>query len=259
MNRKAAPIPESIVQVQHRLEQHRNSQPRRGKLPESLWQAATELARQHGVHAVAHPLGLDYMRLKQRLLAVTGQPKDRPAMAFVELISPAASKLEEWVVEFESPRGGKMRIRCGASTSPDWSSLLPDGVEILVAHCLAHGRRRVVEVAQSFPEPCRYVLERLGEVYRNDSEARDRGLTAQERLRLHQERSSPVMEKLHGWLEAPFACRERYLPAIASPNSSTTACECWQYPHGREASSYRMYWSGTPARLISVLLRILYY
>jgi hypothetical protein len=125
MNRKAALIPESIVRLQHRLEQHRSSQPGRGKLPEALWQAATELARQHGVHAVAHPLGLDYMRLKKRLLAVTGQPKDRPAMAFVELISPsAASKLEEWVVEFESPRGGKTRIRCGASTSPDWASLL---------------------------------------------------------------------------------------------------------------------------------------
>src|SRR5215469_1813747 len=30
-------------------------------------------------------------------------------------------------------------------------SKLADGVEILVAHCLAHGRRQVVEVAQNFP------------------------------------------------------------------------------------------------------------
>jgi len=113
------------VRLQHRLEQHRSSQLRRGKLPAALWQAATELARQHGVHAVAHPLGLDYMRLKKRLLAVTGQPMLRPAMAFVELVSPsAASKLEEWVVEFESPRGDKMRIQCRASTSPDWAGLL---------------------------------------------------------------------------------------------------------------------------------------
>jgi transposase len=87
-------------------------------------------------------------------------------------------------------------------------SKLPEGVDILVAHCLAHGRRQVVEVAQNFPEQCRYVLERLGEVYRNDAETRDRGLTAQERLRFHQERSGPVMEKLHWWLEAQFAERK---------------------------------------------------
>ena len=52
---------------------------------------------------------------------------------------------------------------------------LPSGVEILVANCLAHGRRQFVEVAQNFPEECRYVLEMLGEVYRYDAEARDGG------------------------------------------------------------------------------------
>ena len=40
---------------------------------------------------------------------------------------------------------------------------LSDGVEILVANCLAHGRRQFVEVAANFPRACRYVLETLGE------------------------------------------------------------------------------------------------
>ena len=35
---------------------------------------------------------------------------------------------------------------------------LSDGAEILLAHCLAHGRRQFVEVAANFPEPCRYVI-----------------------------------------------------------------------------------------------------
>jgi hypothetical protein len=65
-----------------------------------------------------------------------------------------------------------------------------------------------VEVAQNFPDECRYVLEALGEVYRNDAEAREGGWTAQERLRFHQDRSQPVMEKLHAWLEAQFAERK---------------------------------------------------
>ena len=91
---------------------------------------------------------------------------------------------------------------------------LPGGVELLVAHCLAHGRRQIVEVAQNFPVECRHVLQQLGEVYRNDAQARDANLAAEERLRFHQEHSRPIMDKLHGWLEAQFAERK------VEPNSS---------------------------------------
>lgn len=61
MNRKnTAPIPEAITQFQRQLDRFRSTRPARTKLPEPLWQAAVELARQHGIYAVAHPLGLDY-------------------------------------------------------------------------------------------------------------------------------------------------------------------------------------------------------
>ena len=48
----------------------------------------------------------------------------------------------------------------------------------------------------------------LGEVYGHDAEARERGLRPEEPLQFHQERSGPVMEKLHGWLEVQFAERK---------------------------------------------------
>jgi transposase len=85
---------------------------------------------------------------------------------------------------------------------------LPTGVEILLANCLAHGRRQFIEVAANFPDECRYVLEMLGQVYGHDADARERGLTPDQRLRLHQERSGPVMDQLHRWLEAQFAERK---------------------------------------------------
>src|SRR6185295_10945696 len=85
---------------------------------------------------------------------------------------------------------------------------LTDGAEILLANCLAHGRRQFVEVAANFPEPCRYVLESLGDVYRYDAEARDAKLSPVERLQLHQQHSGPVMEQLHEWLEAQFALKQ---------------------------------------------------
>lgn len=50
---------------------------------------------------------------------------------------------------------------------------LPDGAQTLLANCLAHGRRKFVELADNFPEQCRVVLETLGEVYGNDERAKD--------------------------------------------------------------------------------------
>jgi transposase len=85
---------------------------------------------------------------------------------------------------------------------------LTDGAEILLANCLAHGRRQFVEVADNFPEECRYVLETLGDVYKYDAEARAGKLTAVERLEFHQRHSGPVMKQLQQWLEAQFALKQ---------------------------------------------------
>jgi len=84
---------------------------------------------------------------------------------------------------------------------------LNPGAEILLANCLAHGRRQFVEVAPNFPDECRYVLAMLGQVYGVNNEAREHGLTAQQRLELHRQRSAPVVEELHAWLERQFAER----------------------------------------------------
>ena len=125
MNRKSsAPIPEAIAQLQRQLEQFRSSQPGRTKLPEALWQAAVELARQYGVYAVAHPLRLDYTRLKQRLGGIAGGPRKGNKPAFIELIGRTPAALPECVIEFESASGGKMRIQWKAAVPPDWASLL---------------------------------------------------------------------------------------------------------------------------------------
>ncbi len=81
----------------------------------------------------------------------------------------------------------------------------PKSVETLLANCLAHGRRQFVELVESFPEECRYVLEALRGVYHNDALAREQKLEPEERLRFHQEHSAPLMNDLHQWMEARFA------------------------------------------------------
>lgn len=125
MNRKSAtPIPEAITQLQRQLEQFRSTRATRTKLPESLWQAAVELARQHGIFAVAQPLRLDYTRLKQRLKGIPTQPGKTTKPAFLELLGGDSTVLSECVIEFESARGSKMRIQWKAAVPPDWASLL---------------------------------------------------------------------------------------------------------------------------------------
>jgi transposase len=79
------------------------------------------------------------------------------------------------------------------------------GVEVLLANCMAHGRRQFVDVAANFPEECRYVLETLGDVYGFDAEAKQRGLTPEERLLLHQTNSAPLLDGLYKWMDAQFA------------------------------------------------------
>ena len=79
------------------------------------------------------------------------------------------------------------------------------GVEVLLANCLAHGRRQFVDVAANFPEECRYVLETLGAVYGFDAEAKQNGLTPEERLEFHQTNSAPLLDELHKWMAAQFA------------------------------------------------------
>ena len=125
VNRKStSPTPEPILHLQRQLEDFRSSQPGRVKLPESLWQAAVELAQQYGIYPVAHPLRLDYMRLKKRLGEVSPQRRKTTVPAFVELVAAQSPTLEACVIEFESARGAKMRIHWKATTAPDWTNLL---------------------------------------------------------------------------------------------------------------------------------------
>ena len=106
-------------------------------------------------------------------------------------------------------------------------------MEILLANCLAHGRRQFVEIAPNFPDECRYVLESLGSVYHNDADTREQKLAPEERLRYHQKHSAPVMKQLHGWLEAQINEHK------TEPNSGL----------GKAITYLRRHWKGLTAFL----------
>jgi transposase len=104
----------------------------------------------------------------------------------------AGENLEQLLVQRASELGPPIQM-CDAL-----SRNTSDEFETIVANCLAHSRRRFVDVAGHFPAECRHVLETLREVYRND--AATRSMSPQERLRFHQAHSRPVMEELSRWM-----------------------------------------------------------
>ena len=80
----------------------------------------------------------------------------------------------------------------------------PKSFRTVMANCLAHGRRQFVEQADNFPSECAHILGVLSGVYKNDALAKKRGMTGAERLKFHQDKSGPAMEKLHAWMQAQF-------------------------------------------------------
>jgi hypothetical protein len=91
---------------------------------------------------------------------------------------------------------------------------IPKDLSVILANCLSHGRRRFVELVEAFPEQVTYVLNALKCVYQVDAEAKQQELSPEERLRLHQEHSGPVMDELHRWLNEQLDQKK------VEPNSS---------------------------------------
>jgi transposase len=78
---------------------------------------------------------------------------------------------------------------------------LPEGHAVVLANCLAHGRRHVVEEVGNHPELCAHLLGEIGKVFANDAACRRDGATGEARLAFHQRESGPVMAGLRTWIE----------------------------------------------------------
>jgi hypothetical protein len=84
----------------------------------------------------------------------------------------------------------------------------PAAFQVILANCLAHARRQFVEIAPSFPDECRVVLEILRQVYGHDAATKAQQLSPAARLAFHQQASGPLMATLDQWLTAQVAERQ---------------------------------------------------
>jgi hypothetical protein len=125
MSRRSA-IPVGMRKVRGRFERWRKSHTGRLPIPERLWRAAAELAKEHGVCRTAQALRLEYGKLKR--LAGSADQVSRsttprtPRTSFVELVAPQAIGVSECIIELEGTRG-KVRIQWKGTTAPDLAGL----------------------------------------------------------------------------------------------------------------------------------------
>ncbi len=131
----------------------------------------------------------------------------------------AGEKLEEVLAERAAELAAPIQM-CDAL-----SHNVTGAFATVVANCLAHGRRRFVDIAASFPEECRYVLEVLRDVYDHDCEAREQKMSPGERLALHQAKSGPKMAELSSWMKEKMDQRE------VEPNSSLGEAIAYMQKH----------------------------
>ena len=126
MGSAAPDIPNSMRVLHGRFARWRKSHTGRLQIPDPLWAAAAEMAREHGVFRTAKVLSLEYGKLKRLATASHTGPRRTsrvctPPAAFVEFLTPRTGGAE-CLIELEGPRG-KIRIQWKGSTAPDLAGL----------------------------------------------------------------------------------------------------------------------------------------
>jgi len=112
-----------------------------------------------------------------------------------ENIATVLAKREE---ELDAPI--QMCDALASNTSNDFTTIL--------ANCTTHARRKFVDVAESFPDECKFVLDILGTVYKNDAITKEMKMTPAQRLTYHKTHSASLMKSLHNTLQKQINNKE---------------------------------------------------
>lgn len=99
---------EALAGLRRRFDEWRRLRQRRTGIPEPLWVAAVEAAREHGVSETSRRLRVDYYSLKRRLAATNARRSG--AIEFVEVTPKALSGGPECVLEMHDRQGRRMRV-----------------------------------------------------------------------------------------------------------------------------------------------------
>jgi hypothetical protein len=105
-------LPAPLSRAARRFETWRSRNGTRRRIPDDLWRMAAGLAGRYGVNRTARALRLDYYRVKQHADGTPARDPEKPAAPsrFVEILPTLPAPAPTCLVEFEDPRGSKMRV-----------------------------------------------------------------------------------------------------------------------------------------------------
>lgn len=109
----------------------------------------------------------------------------------------------EWLDEILKGRNAELPaplLMCDAL-----SSNLPTVTDYILSLCNAHSRRKFTDIITLYPDEVECFVTRYSEVWQHDTEAKARGMTPEERLAHHKEKSLPIMVAQKAWCEETLA------------------------------------------------------
>jgi transposase len=142
---------------------------------------------------------------------IVAKVEDREICLFFSGPKHAGENILE-LIKKRSEALSKPMVMCDAS-----SRNTPDALAAIIANCIAHARRKFVDVSEGFPAKCKYVLEQFKIVYKNDSFAAENNLSDIQRLQYHKTNSETVMNDLRSWMSDQLKSKK------VEPNSSIGA------------------------------------
>ena len=102
---------------------------------------------------------------------------------------------------------------------------VPKDFRTILSNCIVHGRRKFVDINESFPKECEYVLKTLKKVYENDAYTKEKEMDPDQRLKYHKDKSSKLMKDLETWLASQIEDKK------VEPNSALGGAISYMLKH----------------------------
>lgn len=116
-----------------------------------------------------------------------------------------------------------------------YETLFGNHPHIMLIYCMAHARRKFVDALKYAREEATYVLGRMQVLYALEQEMRDKQLPWEEREKLRQEKSSPILKELKDWM-----IKQLQLPGTL-PKSPLGLAIAYALPRWEGLSAYTMH------------------
>ena len=124
MAKRASGLPRPLASGARRFEKWRRNRTTY-RIPQELWSLAAALGARFGVSRTSRALGVQYCTLKKQINATAASKHDEAESSptFLEILTGPSTATSEYMVEFESEAGAKMRIQVKGERSLDLAEL----------------------------------------------------------------------------------------------------------------------------------------